>query len=98
MLWSSSMRDIRKTFLIAVKTKRTGHPDKELLNRIVVSSSLTVILRSSWSENLEIREKEVIGKTFIRNIVRIGLKASFGRKDARLQIFIPILYSWRMLD
>ena len=40
MLWSSSMRDTRNAALIAVKTKRAGHPDRrELLNRIVVSSS-----------------------------------------------------------
>ena len=69
------MRDIRNAALIAVETKRAGHSDRELLNRmiLVVSSSLTVILRrSSWSENLEKRDKEeVIGKTFIRNIMRI---------------------------
>ena len=73
MLWSSSMRDIRNAALIAVETKRAGHPDRELLNRIVVFPSLTVILRSSWSENLEKREKEVIGKTFI-NLVRIEIR------------------------
>ena len=46
MLWSSSMRDTRNAALIAVETKRAGNPDrKERLNRIVVSSSLTVILQ-----------------------------------------------------
>ena len=82
MLWSSSMRDTRTAALIAVETKRAGHPDRrELLNRIVVSSSLTVILRSRWSENFKKRQKEVIGKTFIINIVRIDTKASLWRKD-----------------
>ena len=47
------MRDTRNAALIAVETKRAGHPDRrELLNRIVVSSSLTVILRSRWSEKV----------------------------------------------